>query len=128
MEFLLRLQVRAGAGAELDYPKPTNCWNSLSLCWSALLYQCLRAPLEIWDPELLRCLSQVPLGAEETDLPVHRSQVEEWKVPLQAQNFFEVFKLIIVLDQPKVHLGFPKHLTDFCFVLSSPPENSGKKK
>ena len=26
MKFLLRLQVRAGAGAELDYPKPTNCW------------------------------------------------------------------------------------------------------
>ena len=83
--------------------------------------------MEIWDPELLKCLSQVPLGAEETDLPVHRNQVEEWKVPLQAQNFFEVFKLIIVLVQPKVHSGFLQHLTDFCFVLSSPPENSGKR-
>lgn len=86
MKFLLRLQVRAGAGAELNLSKPTNCWNSLSRRWSALLDQCLRAPVEIWDPELLKCLSQVPLGAEETDLPVHRNQVEEWKVPLQARE------------------------------------------
>ena len=36
MKFLLGLQVRAGAGVELNYPKPTNCWNSLSLHWLGL--------------------------------------------------------------------------------------------
>ena len=62
--------------------------------------------MEIWDPELLKCLIQVPLGAEKTDLPVHRGQVEQWKGLLQAQNFFEDFKLIVVLGQSKVHFGF----------------------